>query len=326
MKVSNELLISAIRNFINEEKELVPLLMSLLNLGKQSVYRRLRNEIPFTFEEVSILSSNIGFSIDEIISQVNKKGIIYELPQYPESLSQDLYIESRSKINQIFENARKSKDSRIIAATNRLPYIYTATFEYITKMEYYKWYQQQQDHQSDLSFGNFEMPSTVISGGKNMIYNSTNINDHTLILDHNMLKPIIKEINYYYRRGLVTENELSLLQDELLEVINDLESLTIKGHYKSGSEINIYLSSLNIGSNCVLLEYEHNSCFLVWISPTEPIAVFNNTFCLNQKKWLQSLKKYSTLITQCNEFSRSIFFKKQRDAVLRIKEEIGVYL
>ena len=56
MNTINESLIATIRSYIQNEKELIPALMSLLNIGKQSVYRRLRNEIPFTLVEASILS------------------------------------------------------------------------------------------------------------------------------------------------------------------------------------------------------------------------------------------------------------------------------
>lgn len=326
MKVSNEILISAIRNFIHNEKDLIPLLMSLLNLGKQSVYRRLRNEIPFTFEEVTILSSHIGFSVDEIMSQMNRRSEAQDISPNTQA-SQNPYIESKLRTSQILENARKHENSRAIAASNRwLPHVYTTAFENIIKMDYYKWYLQQQDTFNELNFKDFKIPPSVMSNTKNLIYNCTHISHHTLILDQNMMKPIIKEIVYYYKRGLISDEELQLLQEELLQALNELELLAIKGEHKSGSEINIYLSSLNIESNCILLEYEYSACFLIWFNSTEPITVYNNYTCSIQKRWLQSLKKYSTLITQCNEFSRSIFFKKQREQILKMKEEKEVYL
>jgi len=327
MKVSNDILISTIRNFIHNEKELVPLLMSLLNLGKQSVYRRLRNEIPFTFEEVITLSTNIGFSVDGVMGQLNRGNKISETPyNNTQTVSENLYIESRNKMNLILENARKYKDSKVIVSSNRLPFIYTVAFENITKMEYYKWHHQQQDHFEEISFGDFKMPPGIISDGKSIVYNYTHINNHVLILDQNILKPIIKEIGYYYERGLVSEDEMDVLQKELLQIVDDLELLAIRGHYKSGSEISIYLSSLNIESNSILIEFEHSACFVVWVNTTEPVAIFNYNICSVQKKWLQSLKKYSTLITQCNDFSRSIFFKKQREFIMKMKDEKEVYL
>lgn len=298
MKHSNEILILAIRNFIRNEKDLVPLLMSLLNLGKQSVYRRLRNEIPFTFEEVMLLSSSIGFSVDEIVGQLNQNDEVAEKRNDSQLASQDLYLGSRYKVNQLLEKMRKDKGSTIIAATNKLPYIYTAAYENLTKMEYYKWYHQRQEYFTELTFSEFKMPSSIVSESKRIIYNGTLISKYTLLLDPNILKPILKEISYYYERNMINDDELSVLQEELLQIVDELEVLATTGHYKSGSEVNIYLSSLNIESNCILLENENNTCFVIWINSTEPVTIFNHNICSVQKKWMLSLKKYSTLITQ----------------------------
>lgn len=326
MNVSNKIIISAIRNFIQNDKDLIPLLMSLLNLGKQSVYRRLRDEIPFTFEEVTILSSKIGFSVDEIMSKLSRDNEDMDMSTLMLTEPKDLYTESRRRLNQLLENTRKHNNSSLIAATNRLPFIFTATYENISKMEYYKWYLQYSNNTNIVKFEDFKVPSSMISDSKSIFYNCSHINNQTLILDHNLLKPIIKEINYYYKRELISEEELSLLREELMHVVNDLESLAINGRFKSGSEINIYLSSLSISSNCVLLEYEYSACFIVWFNALGPISVFNHNICSVQKDWLLSLKRYSTLITQCNEFSRSVFFNKQRELIMKMQEEAGVYL
>jgi len=47
----------------------VPYLMSFLDLGRLSTYRRLKGEIPFTVDEILKLSKEFGFSIDKIISE-----------------------------------------------------------------------------------------------------------------------------------------------------------------------------------------------------------------------------------------------------------------
>jgi hypothetical protein len=41
-------------------------LMKKLSISKESAYRRMRNKVPFTFEEVVTISLDLGFSLDEI--------------------------------------------------------------------------------------------------------------------------------------------------------------------------------------------------------------------------------------------------------------------
>ena len=63
-----------VTNLIDEMKERMPHGQNLANyladtlcMGKESVYRRLRGEVAFTFDEIAMISCNFGISIDQII-------------------------------------------------------------------------------------------------------------------------------------------------------------------------------------------------------------------------------------------------------------------
>lgn len=318
MKTINEALISAIHN--QNEKELIPVLMTLLNLGKQSVYRRLRGEIPFTLEEASILSLNMGFSIDNIINQKNIDNNAISTGLSDEADLQDTYIGSINKFSRLLEKTRKSKNSALFSVSNQLLYDCPIFFENLTKMKYFRWTHQRFNISDDLNFSDFLLPAPVTSAIKNLIYNYVSIETHTIILDQSLLRTTITEINYFYERNLISVSDLELLQNELLQIIDELEILAIKGHYKSGSKVNIYLSSLSLENNCILLEDVDGICFQTELNTEESLFIFNPRLCYNQKKWINSLKKYSTLISESNEFSRSRFFKKQRDAIKNLKK------
>ncbi len=320
MNTINESLISTVRSYIQNEKELIPALMSLLNIGKQSVYRRLRNEIPFTFAEASILSSNMGFSIDDIINRKNiDNNIIQNISCNKEIELQDQYIEAMNKVGQMLENARRSKDLSLFLVTSRLPYAYSMVPENIMKIRYFKWYHQRLDVSGNLKFSDFVLPSSITSAAKNLIYNYRNIKKQTLIIDHNILETTIKEIRYFYEGNLISEKDLDLLLSELIQILEEFEMLAIKGYYKSGPKVDIYLSSLDIEYSSLLLEDDEKISFQTYINTEEPLLIFNQKLCYNQKRWMYSLKKYSTLISECNEFTRALFFKKQRDLITNFK-------
>ena len=46
---------------------LANLLMDILYIGKEAVYRRLRGEVPFTFTEAAVISQKLGVSLDQLI-------------------------------------------------------------------------------------------------------------------------------------------------------------------------------------------------------------------------------------------------------------------
>lgn len=320
MNTINESLISTIRSYIQNDKDLVPALMSLLNIGKQSVYRRLRNEIPFTLEEASILSSDMGFSIDDLVNHKNIKTVIPQdiISDKGSELHQQ-YVDSTNALSRLFENARKSKELTLFLVTNRLPYVYSTVPENIVKMKYFRWYHQRSDVSGRLSFSDFTLPSSITAATKNLIYNYRSIKKHTIILDNNILKTTINEIRYFYEADLISADDLDVLIDELMHVLDDFEILTINGHYKLGPQVSIYLSSLDVEYSSLLLEDDSKISIQAYINTDEPLLIFNQRLCYDQKKWMNSLKKYSTLISESNELARSMFLRKQRDLVLSLK-------
>lgn len=60
-------LIEAIKKKIPSKGSIANLLMDILYIGKEAIYRRLRGEVPFTFAEAAIISRKLEISLDDII-------------------------------------------------------------------------------------------------------------------------------------------------------------------------------------------------------------------------------------------------------------------
>src|SRR5215510_8773831 len=75
----NDLLSTKILESIPENIKPIEFLTELLNIGKESAYRRMRSEIPFTFEEITKLALELDFSVDEIIGKNKEERIFLDL-------------------------------------------------------------------------------------------------------------------------------------------------------------------------------------------------------------------------------------------------------
>ena len=67
--IMNELntnLIEAAKEKFPAKGQLANILMDTLYMGKEAIYRRLRGEVPFTFQEAAIISKELGISLDRI--------------------------------------------------------------------------------------------------------------------------------------------------------------------------------------------------------------------------------------------------------------------
>ncbi len=62
----NTNLIEAAKEKFPPKGQLADMLMDTLYIGKEAIYRRLRGEVPFTFQEAAIISKELGISLDRI--------------------------------------------------------------------------------------------------------------------------------------------------------------------------------------------------------------------------------------------------------------------
>lgn len=317
-KTLNEIVVNNIRKNIPKEINIVPFLVDLLDLAKESTYRRIRNEIPFTFEEISKIALHLNISLDEIIGQSSGKRVFFNLHE----LNHSIPILQIKEVIEMLSKVHKANNSKVILAGNHFPTIFLASFPNISKFRYYKWIHQTEDVPLNFYYSDFSIPQEILNLQKKLKYNLQRVNKLEIIIDQNTISSTMLDVNYFYKRNLINESELRVIQEELYDCIDQLEEMTLKGVNQIGSEVQIYLSSLNIESNSSYFEYDGETYPQLWSYFSDPISISNTKASLVQKRWLDSLKKYSTLITQSSEIQRAEFLNLQRKLISNMDKDI----
>jgi hypothetical protein len=311
----NEIIVNAVLKNIPKNIKPVSYLMDLLELSRESVYRRMRKEIPFSMEELARLSLDLGFSIDEIIEGNRNERVFFDLQSNMSICSSDSYsmmFQSYDNYLHILLNARQTK---VLMALNQIPALFLAYFNGLFQFSYYKWHCETSENASKRYFSDLVIPSELYSLKEKVVNETKNVNDIQIILSPYIFLDTIKEIQYYYHRKLLKNEELIQLKNDMLNLINLVEKIAQSGGFGTDAKTDLYLSSLYLTSNTVLLNYDDTTETHLWMYMTNPMIIRNTEVCEMQKKWLQSLKKHSTLITQSNEILQAEFFDKQREYV-----------
>lgn len=297
----------------------VEFLHDILNISKESVYRRLRGDVAFTFEEVINLSSKLSFSLDEIVfsdedHDLLQRPVAFQFRSNKMFDPQKTITEILSSFIRNQERVKEAKNAEVLVAANQLMVLTSAYYDYLFKFHYYKWIHQTQQMSLNFSFGDVVF-SDEINDLRNKLKMYESRGEHTYILDHHFLKNTLKEVQYYYRRKLISEDDVVLLQKDFHSFI-DLMEYKVKFKPKTADHTNyIYLSALKIDSNGLYCQTDGKETLDLWISFGTSIRTENPEICKTYKSWFNSLKKYSSLITGCNEILQSNFFDKQRSYV-----------
>jgi hypothetical protein len=308
---NNQIIASLLENIPKKLKPTI-YLTELLQLSRESVYRRLRGEIPFTFQEVADIAKDLNVSIDNILFKGTNEWVSFRFISDDNHLSSFCLMLKKSA--EKLENIIHAQQPEIILALNRLPPLLRVFNDTIFKFTYYK-----ASFQTNLSFkktfAELQLAPEVIALQKKIQSQLTRIDNSILILDPNIFLSMITDIKYYHQRRLISDEEVFLFKQEMQDLITSFENIAQSGYYNSNTKVYLYLSFLHINANSGYISYDHIEESLFWIFTTNPMLMVNRNFSQIQKEWLYSLKRQSTLITQSNEIFQADFFNNQRKFV-----------
>ncbi|SHF62091.1 hypothetical protein [Dysgonomonas macrotermitis] len=318
MKESNKLherLISTIKKSMSDGDILVNELMDALCIGKEAVYRRLRGEVAFTFDEIAALSRKFGFSLDSVVGVESQAEAIFDLRIFDPDFQIEDYCHKMIEYTNIFRKLSMSSYSVLRMALNALPFPALLPYHNLTKLRLYRWIYQSQKSLYYKSFSEFEIPDKILDIHKLYIKEMRQIQRIVIVMDHSVFLSFIKEISYFYKLNLFTQDEFDEIKSELLAFVNDLEETSLSGRYNGVNDVQIYISDISLDSSYVHYECNEFEVALLRLYSMNTIESQNEEICRVQKEWIESLKRYSTLITQSGERQRHSYFTKQREAV-----------
>jgi hypothetical protein len=115
------------------------------------------------------------------------------------------------------------------------------------------------------------------------------------------------------------------MQAELTQIVDTMEYFTRTGKNALDANVRIYLSLVDIEPNFSYVAYpDPEQCsFNIWSPAGEVVYTTNLEFCRRQKEWIDSMIRYTTLITQCNEKQQIEYFNKQREYIRNMTNDLN---
>jgi len=322
----NDLLTKKIVTKIPVNIKPIDYLVDLLGIGKESVYRRMRSEIPFTFEEIRKIAINLGLSIDEIIAWDNRERVFFDLNTNTNLPAEDSFMSMMTEYLKYLDIMKDCDDVEICLTINKIiPLVaIVSDSDMIFRYYYYRWLQQG-NNMRDVLLSEIRIPEELLSIKNTIRQRIEQLNNVVVIIDKDTFINTIREIQYYYNRKLINLSEIDELKSDLRDFLQFGETIIIKGSNKNGMKYSIYLSLLSVASNSLYCRYGNNYISQYWIYETNAISIMSMEMCQMHKKWIDSLKKSSALITQSNEILQAAFLAKQKECIESITNDLYYY-
>ncbi len=324
--MSNQLierLIRVMRSHLQRNETLAAVLINVLSLNKEAAYRRLRGDIMFTFEEAAKLSRRLGFSLDKIVGEslildTNKWAFTDISTFHTSSEYVEGYARRLCAFSDMLRDLLKYPQATIRSALGHLPYYFVLFYPSLTLFRHYKRAYLAFGLNPEFRFSDFTMSPDIREKEQDVLEKCLSIPRNHLILERNVFHAIVEDINYFYHRKLISKEELLQLKKELLESLSNLENIAATGRFGPEMEVSIYLLDVRLDASYTHFESPDFEYSLQYSYFVDILSFYNPKVCQMQKNWIESLKRYSTMISQTGEIQRIEFFKKQREIIKSI--------
>mgnify|MGYP003212916019 CR=1 FL=1 len=308
-------LISEMKDRIPQGHNLANYLTDTLCMGKEAVYRRLRGEVAFTFDEIAVISCSLGISIDQIIGNHLANRVTFDLNLQHSSDLMDSYYEIVGRYLQIFHFTKGHESTELYSASNAIPFTLYSPYEYLSRFRLCRWIYQNGKIKTPHSLGEMQVPEKIITAHKKLSDSIKKLGKIYFIWDANIFSSFVKEIKYFAGLNLISAADISYLKKELQQVLNDLEEISIKGSFKEGNEVAIYLSNIDFETTYGYVSRKDFQISLFRVYSINYMDSQSPHICQMQKNWIQSLRRHSTLISGSGETDRIAFLEKQREII-----------
>lgn len=208
-----------VKELINQMKERIPpghnlanYLTDTLYMGKEAVYRRLRGEVAFTFDEIAVISHNLGISIDQIIGNHLSNRVTFDLNLLHSPNLMESYYEIVERYLRIFQLVNGDENSELYSATNTAPFTLYSSYEYLSKFRICRWIYQNGKMKTPASLSDMHVPEKIINAHKKLSESIRKVGKTYFVWDSNVFQSVVKEIKYFAGLNLISTSDVMYLK------------------------------------------------------------------------------------------------------------------
>ena len=315
--ITNELntgLVNAVREKLPSKDNLANALMDILYIGKEAIYRRLRGEVPFTLTEAAVISRKLGISLDKMIGVSFRDNAVFDMNIVSSEKPFEAYYSILEKQVDLFRSVKEDETSEIGTSSNIIPQTLSLKYNMLSKFRLFKWMYQNENIKCK-HFEEMEIPQKMVEKQKEYSDLVSHIHSVNYIWDNMIFSHLVNDIQYFCSIHLITDEDKDMLKEELFLLIDEMEELSARGKSKAGNDVKIYISNINFEATYSYLDTSSTQLSLIRIYSINSITTQDQEMFRGLKEWIQSLKKFSTLISESGEMQRIQFFKQQREIV-----------
>jgi len=302
-------------------------LADFLQISTDSVYRRLRCQSTFSYDEVAAISQKFGLSLDGLLNLDSLQVAFSFNPMYEKKSNFGKYLKWFSTYLTELANTPNTK---IIYAAEDVPLFRHFNYSNLSAFKSFYWSKAVLNSEFFIGkkFNPDIVPKEILEINK-LTYNSYSQINSIEIWTEETLSSTLKQVEFFW------ESDLFESRDQVLVVINEIRQMmdelktdcenSYKNHPERKGEFMLYNSEVLIGNNCVLIEpgaSQLSERVFLGHNTFNSLSTYNAAFSRETRLWMENLTKKSLQLSGVAEKQRARFFKKMDEQIDSLEKNV----
>lgn len=290
---------------------------TVLNIGSDSAYRRIRGKKELTLNEVFKLCKHFNISMNSIINY-QSGNVLFKYTQFDIN-NMDNYYSHLQGLSVLMENMVRAKEKEMYCLTLDIPIPHFMPFLELTLFKVYTWFQSV--NKLAITYDKFieQLDIPLLTNIYEKIGKAYNQIPSTEIWTNNTIEPILFLLDYYPDLDCFEKREtFFLLCTQLLQMIENIEQMAAKEskEYKGKTvSYRMFLSPLHLMNDFTIAKRDEVCITAIKLYTINAIFTSDEYFCSEVEKWTNDLIAKSLSISGNSAKERFQFFQKLKNKV-----------
>jgi hypothetical protein len=285
-------------------------------MEKGAVYRRLRGEVPFTFNEVVNIAEKLDISLNSFLYTDTVQVDRFELNLVEYSNMNEMDYKQWDDYTLLIASSKDDPNSELAESSNILPVIAYGQFESLARFYLFKYNYLLHGSEGRIPYNEVVFPERLQQIYYSYFIACQNFASTIYVWDYLIIRYLVNDVLFFNDIQLISADDVRQIKKDLLSLLDYIEQIALKGRLEeTGNPIDLYIADINLEADYSYVKINdfhmtHVRTFLInSVASTDP-ASFRKA-----KEWIQSLTKSSTLISQSGTKYRTEFLETQRKII-----------
>jgi hypothetical protein len=327
LEVQNALF-QAIESQLPPNRSIVETLMDILDVSRDSIYRRLRGDTRIDFAEACLLADHFSLSLNDIM-QTKEERIVFQRDRFIHSLD-DLQQMLQNNLD-TFSIIQQSKEKKLYYLAKDIPFFHIYGFPELASFRMYVWLKSVYhiDKINNRNYSMADIPSAIIDMAAEIHRKYEHI-PVVEIWNETTPSSLLMQIEYYYEAGLFTSKDEALkICEQFRLMVRRIYKSALNGHTVlddgktlPSATFEMYINEILIMDNHILSEVNGNLRYFLPYGGVNYMVTADRSLCLDMKSYIDRQITKSSLISQVSEKERNRFFIRLGRQIEQLKEKI----